>query len=982
LVVGQLVIDLRGREARLAGDAVPLTRIEFDLVAYLAAHPGWVVSPDQLMEEVWGYRSMGDTRAVAVHIGNARRKLGDRSDEPRYIQTVRGAGYKLVNPQAAAPPTQRDDARAAPPSGTPAAAAAAPTELEARPDGLVGREHEMTVLAHAWEECRRGHGSIVLLAGDAGIGKTRLAEELAADVELSGGMVAWGRCHDAEGLPAYWPWIQMLRHLIENAPDEELRHDLQEGAEELMAVIPELRQRVPGMPAGEQDGGRTDREQFFRAVTDYLSWSSRRHPLLLILDDLHVADPSSLRLLQAIAPEVSSSPLFIVATYRDTELGPGHPLIGTLKSLEHTWCHRLQIGGLSPGDVERIMSTSTGVVVPPTLARTVHQQTAGNPLFVVELTRLLAVEGHLSGAHPDSVAFSLPLGVRGVLERHIGQLSTGCRDLLGLAALIGRSIDVLVLSEASGLSGEPLLSLLDEAITARLLERESDSGKFRFVHPLVQEALAIDRGEGERLRLHARIGRALEAHSLADPEAFLPDLAYHFSRAAPLGYGPQAYEYSRRAGTGALSRFGYEEAAGHFVRALTLLPCSGLESPTQREEAVGLHEAVGDALSLAARRKHAVDAYQRAAMLLRSDDQATRARLQRKTGAAWLADQEPIRAQGSFESAEATLGPPPASAVGRTRAATSPEDLSWADEKIEITLQRMAAFYFTGDLELLSSLADEANPLVERAGTQRQRGVFASHYLALAFRRERYRVSPQTVAYAREHRRRLHESGDGDLVREAEFQLGFALLWAGELDEAQRHLRKCADLAETSRDHSHLVRALTYLAVLHRLSGEVKQARAQADHAIEQATLAHLPGYVAAGKGTLAWAASRDGDHAGAESHAREALDLWKAPSAFPFEWLARWPLALVAINAGPRRFGEATEHLVQMLDPRQQLLPEVLTAPMAVVVDANRRAERAAAGFAAGADGGLAGGPAYTDESLRGLLQAAVDEATVLNYC
>ncbi len=656
-----------------------------------------------------------------------------------------------------------------------------------------------------------------------------------------------------------------------------------------------------------------------------------------------------------------------------------------MKALEHTRCHRLQIGGLSAEDVERIMGANAGALVPPALAHTVHQQTAGNPLFVVELTRLLAVEGHLSGADPDSAALPLPSGVRGVLDRHIGRLSIECRDLLGFAALIGRSIDVLVLSEASGLSGEPLLSLLDEAIAARLLERESHPGKFRFVHPLVQEALAVDRGEGERLRLHARIGRALEAHSLADPEAFLPDLAYHFSVAAPLGYGPQAYEYSRRAGTGALSRFGYEEAASHFLRALTLLPCSGLESPAQREEAVGLHEAVGDALSLAARRRHAVDAYQRAAMLLRSDDQTTRARLQRKTGAAWLADQEPIRAQGSFESAEATLGPPPASALGQTATAFAPEDLAWANEKIEITLQRMAAFYFTGDLELLSSLADEANPLVERAGTQQQRSIFASHYLALAFRRERYRVSPQTVAYAREHRRRLHESGDGDLVREAEYQLGFALLWAGDLDEAQRHLRQCAYLAETSRDHSHLVRALTYLAVIHRLSGEVQQARGQADRAIEQANLAHLPGYIAAGKGTLAWAAFRDGDQAGAESHAREALELWKAPSAFPFEWLARWPLALVALNAGPARFGEAMEHFVQMLDPRQQLLPEVLTTAMAAVVDAGGRAAGAVAEFAAGADGGLTGvarGSAVADESRRGLLQAAVDEAAVLNYC
>jgi eukaryotic-like serine/threonine-protein kinase len=859
----------------------------------------------------------------------------------------------------------------------------AETEREARSDDLVGRDYEMSMLAQAWEEGRRGHGGIVLLAGDAGIGKTRLAEELAADVGAGGGMVAWGRCHDAEGLPAYWPWIQMLRHLIENSPDDELRHDLQAGVEELTVVIPELRQRVPGMSAGEPAGGQADRERFFRAVTDYLTWTSRRRPLLLILDDLHVADPSSLLLLQALAPEISSSPLLIVATYRDTELGPDHLLAGTLTGLERTRCRRLHIGGLSAGDVERIMSTSTGVVVPPKLAHAVHEQTAGNPLFVVELTRLLAVEGHLAGADPGSVqALPLPRGVRGVLERHIGRLSTGCRDLLGLAALIGRPIDVLVLSGASGLSGEPLLSLLDEAIAARLLEREIDPGKFRFVHPLVQEALAIDRGEGERLRLHARIGQALEAHSLADPEAFLPDLAYHFLRAAPLGYGPQAYEYSRRAGASALGHFGYEEAAEHFAHALTILPCAGVEAPAQREAAVELHEAVGDALSLAARRRDAVQAYQRAAILVRPDDQATRARLERKTGAAWLADQEPARAQGFFESAEATLGPPPASAAGRTPAASASEDPAWAGEKIEITLQRMAAFYFTGDLERLSSLANEASPLVERVGTEHQRGIFASHYLALAFRRERYRVSRKTVAYAREHRRRLHESGDGALVREAEFQLGFALLWADELDEAYRHLQQCAEFAGPARDHSHFVRALTYLAVLHRLRGEVEPARAQADRAIEQATLAHLPGYVAAGKGTLAWAAFRDGDQVRAECYAREALDLWKAPSAFPFEWLARWPLALVAWNGGPGQFADATEHLAQMLDRRQQRLPETLTAAMAAVVDAGRHAERAAGGLTEGTGGSFAEGAAIAEESLRGLLESAVHEATSLNYC
>ncbi len=957
LVVGDLVIDLRGREARLEGVAVPLTRIEFDLVAYLAAHPGWVVSPDQLMEEVWGYRSLGDTRAVSVHIGNVRRKLGDSTEDPRYIQTVRGAGYKLVNPTVAPPvPVAAVDPTVASTAATgDVAAGTAAADVPVRQDGLVGRERELAELTEAWNDARRGHGGFVLLSGDAGIGKTRLAEELAARARAGGGAVAWGRCHDAEGLPAYWPWIQMLRHLIESSPDDELLLDTQSGAMELSAMIPELRQRVSDAATDEPCGGRTNRERFFRSVIDYLVWSSLRRPLLLVLDDLHVADPSSFILLRALAPEIPAAALLVVATYRDTELGHDHPLTESLAALDHSRCRRIPIAGLTAGDVERIMNESTGLPVAPSLAQAIHEQTAGNPLFVVELTRLLAVEGRLSGGESGKIeALPLPQGVRSVLERHIARLSPGCRDLLALAALMGRSIDLLVLSGSSGLSGEPLLRLLDEAIAARLLERDAGSGRFHFVHPLVREALAIDRGEGERLRLHARIGETLESHSLADPEAYLPDLAYHFSRAAPLGYGPRAYDYCRRAGAGALSRFGYEEAAEHYSRALTLLPCSDLDVSDQRTQAMELHEAIGDALSLAPQRREAIQAYQRAAMLLPPDDRVTRARLERKTGAAWLADQEPARALVCLESAVATLGP-------AWPAEPAPADPTWVAEKIEIALQCLAAYYFSGDLEALSSLVEESGALVERSGTGEQRGIFAAHYLALAFRQERYRVSPATVAYAREHWGRLHRSGDGFLACEAEYQLGFALLWAGELDEAQRHLLHCAELADAARDHSHLVRALTYLTVVHRLRGEVEPARAAAERAIHQATLAHLPGYVAAGKATLAWVALRDGDAVAAEDHAREALDLWKAPSAFPFEWLARWPLAAVALAADPPRLTEAAQQLVHMLDPGQQLLPERLAAVLAAAVDE---------------------ATTVAPETLLRDLQTARREAAALNYC
>lgn len=191
---------------------------------------------------------------------------------------------------------------------------------------------------------------------------------------------------------------------------------------------------------------------------------------------------------------------------------------------------------------------------------------------------------------------------------------------------------------------------------------------------------------------------------------------------------------------------------------------------------------------------------------------------------------------------------------------------------------------------------------------------------------------------------------------EAEFQLGFALLWANKIDEAHRRLVRCVELAEDTRDHSHLVRSRTYLSVIHRFRGRIGEARAEADSVVERATEAHLPGYVAAGKATLAWASLREGDVARAEEQAREALDLWRAPSAYPFEWLARWPLVHEAVRRG--RPAEARGHIVRMLEGSQQAPPPGLAETMQAVANAEH------------------------SEAAAEVLARAVQEARVLNYC
>ena len=508
------------------------------------------------------------------------------------------------------------------------------------------------------------------------------------------------------------------------------------------------------------------------------------------------------------------------------------------------------------------------------------------------------------------------------------RLSPECRQLLGVGALIGRSFHLMVLAGAAGISGEPLLDLLDQAREAGFLERKPGTGRFRFIHPLVRQTLADDLTEAARLRTHAHIAETLEAFAQSNPDSYLADLAYHLARAAPLGYGARAVDAARRAAVAALAAFGYEEAVRHLEQALMLLPHADLPPDERRIMAATLNEQIGDALDLAAHRADAVVHDNRAEELLAHQDGLATVRLARKTGSVWLDDQQPARAFASLASAEAALAD--------TEAAVPAADA--ACERMELLLLRMDALYYMADTEQLASLTVGAEPLVMREGTDRQQVAFSDRRVALALRAERYRVSPDTIAAAREHRRLARRLDDPLADRAAAFRLGFALLWGGEPAEGEWYLSECADLALAAHDRTRWVHAQTYLAVAHRMRVDLDATRALSNELRESATTTHLPGYDAAARANLAWVASREGRLSVAETLAREALDLWNAPSAYPFEWLARGPLFAALAATGDT--DGAVEQAVGMLELVQQALPEDVVAALRASVSAASAAD------------------------------------------
>jgi tetratricopeptide (TPR) repeat protein len=447
---------------------------------------------------------------------------------------------------------------------------------------FVGRERELEIALQALEDSLAGRGRLLLLAGDAGIGKSRFADELAAEARRRGARVLWGRCWEAGGAPAYWPWVQSIRtHLRDRGPDE-LRAEMGAGAADIVQMLPELRELFDDLPqpAVETEGARF---RLFDSTARLLESMAAERPLMLVLDDLHAADPPSLLMLRFIAGELAASPLLVVGAYRDTELEPDHPLsAGLAELLRERSTRLLALRGLGAPEVARYIELATGVEPTATLARTIHEQTEGNPLFFGELIRLMASEGGLTTAGAIR-RLAIPPSVRDVIGRRLRRLSDESVEVLGMASVLGREFALDALARLAGRNEAELLPVLDEAVAARVVTDVPDSaGRMRFSHALIRETLYSELPPGQRPALHRRCREALESLYAQDLEPHLAELAHHSFEAIPVGDLRTAVDYGRRAAARAVALLAFEEAARLYELALQTLEREGTEDEGAR----------------------------------------------------------------------------------------------------------------------------------------------------------------------------------------------------------------------------------------------------------------------------------------------------------------------------------------------------------------------------------------------------------------
>lgn len=500
--------------------------------------------------------------AIAVH----ERLLGTGSGTPR--------------------PARADEAAAE--SASEQGELALPPRLRALADEpLVGRESELSAMRAWWSEARE---RMLLLAGEPGMGKSRLQAELAAEVYRGGAIVLAGHAPDEAVVP-YQPLLEAIGQFAFAAPPAQLRTALQrtgEAAADLARLIPEIRRRLPDLPAPRAGDPDTDRYRLFEAVADLLGLLSATRDVLIVLDDLHWADRPTLLMLRHLLRSPQAAGLRILSAYRTGEPGAGE-LTATVAPLRREGLVRgLDIGGLARADAVELLRLRAGGTPTAALQRALCDEAEGNPLFLSEMVRHLQE----SGVAPSEAGLGdlrrvgLPEDVRELISRRLNRLSPDGLEWLRGAAVIGREFDASLLEAVLARDEERFLGSLEEALDARLIAEMPDvEGRYMFSHALVRETLYAGISSPRRVRMHHRVGLALEARSAAGPggEAGavaasgreIAALAHHFTRAGDTRDPSRAITYALAAAEQARDMLAHEEAAEHYARALEVLDRTG-----------------------------------------------------------------------------------------------------------------------------------------------------------------------------------------------------------------------------------------------------------------------------------------------------------------------------------------------------------------------------------------------------------------------
>ncbi|MBM3754589.1 MAG: hypothetical protein FJW38_11490 [Acidobacteria bacterium] len=444
---------------------------------------------------------------------------------------------------------------------------------------LIGREAERAELLQHLEDAMAGRGSMVMIGGEPGVGKTHLINSVLDEARRRGAYANIGHCHEMEGSPPYVPFIEMLERTSQTAPRAGWRAALGDSASEIARLMPELRRMYADIPPAIELPPEQQRRYLFNAYREYIERAAKNTPIVLVFEDLHWADEPTLLLMQHVVQIVSATPLLLIGTYRDVDLEVNRPFAKTLEAMvRQKQATRISLRRLGVDGVEAMLAAMSGQTPPPSLARVVFAETEGNPFFVEEIFRHLEEEGKLfdetgkwrPGLRADQL--QVPEGVRLVLGRRLDRLGAGARKILTTAAVIGRSFSLRLLEALENAQPDAALDAVEEAERAHLVTAEpvGRETRYRFVHELVRQTLAETLSLPRRQRLHARVAEAIESVYATNLEAHASPLAHHLYQAGAAVDPEKTSNYLELAARKARAGAAHEEALQHLENALSL----------------------------------------------------------------------------------------------------------------------------------------------------------------------------------------------------------------------------------------------------------------------------------------------------------------------------------------------------------------------------------------------------------------------------
>ena len=524
------------------------------------------------------------------------------------------------------------------------------------PAAIVGRQRELTLVMSHYEAAKGGHAHALLLAGEPGIGKTRLLDEIAVRTAQQGAVVLRGGASEAEGMPPYLPFLEALGRYIQEAPLDRLREEVAAASPVLISILPELIVRLGELATPHPLPPEQARFRLYEAVGTFLQSIGLPHVLVLLFDDLHWADTASLDLVCHLARRQSYAHMLLVGAYRDSELEGNAALTRTIAELsQRRMLTTVTIEPLSCQEIEALARNALGNPLSPAVSLLLSAQSEGNPFFAEELLHGWIETGALILENQQWVAVApleqtLPPSIVGALRQRFARLSTESIDDLRVAAIIGRAFDPSLLAAIQQHESEAVEERLLEAARAHLVQADRERG-FSFSHDKIRECLSAEVSTSRRRRLHGLIGHLLqeryEQEETTQHLYQLAELAFHFARSDDRERG---IAYSLRAATHALRTFAVEEATSHYRTALALLRLDD-----RRRGDLLLH--LGEVALMAGEDAEAERAYEDAyRWFAQGEHHETLARAAHGRGLALWRQDKRSEARAAFEHALAVLG--------------------------------------------------------------------------------------------------------------------------------------------------------------------------------------------------------------------------------------------------------------------------------------------------------------------------------------